>query len=217
MTRASELFLTGIAAIAVAALSSAMVGTPSPANAQATVAPAIDDDDIGGVVSRPERPEAGVWVIAETSTPDQICQDSRHRRSGALRHSRPAGGELQRLGARLWSRRFAQDAGKARPASRSDGGACAERCGGGALLSRHLLVFDAENAAGKRVGRQAPYTLIRSFQAGQLAPTNEEHRLHRLPPDRPEATRTIPAQFGTFKSGEEAWMRRVQSGRPGRR
>ena len=27
---------------------------------------AIDNDDIGGVVTRPERPEAGVWVIAET-------------------------------------------------------------------------------------------------------------------------------------------------------
>ena len=26
------------------------------------------------------------------------------------------------------------------------------------------------------------------------------------------ATRTIPAAFGTFKSGEDAWMRRVQSG-----
>jgi hypothetical protein len=30
-----------------------------------------------------------------------------------------------------------------------------------------------------------------------------------------ESTRTIPAQFGHFKSGEEAWMRRVQSGLSG--
>ena len=30
-----------------------------------------------------------------------------------------------------------------------------------------------------------------------------------------EATRTIPAQFGHFKTGEEAWMRRVQSGQAG--
>src|SRR3954462_2703187 len=29
-------------------------------------APAIDADDIGGVVSGPNGPEAGVWVIAET-------------------------------------------------------------------------------------------------------------------------------------------------------
>ena len=30
-----------------------------------------------------------------------------------------------------------------------------------------------------------------------------------------EATRTIPAAFGQFKSGEEAWMRRIQSGQAG--
>jgi hypothetical protein len=30
-----------------------------------------------------------------------------------------------------------------------------------------------------------------------------------------EATRTIPAQFGTFASGEEAWTRRIQSGQAG--
>src|SRR3979411_1824704 len=29
------------------------------------------------------------------------------------------------------------------------------------------------------------------------------------------STRTIPAAFGEFKSGEEAWMRRVQSGQSG--
>ena len=30
-----------------------------------------------------------------------------------------------------------------------------------------------------------------------------------------EATRTIPAQFGPFKSGADAWMRRIQSGQSG--
>ena len=30
-----------------------------------------------------------------------------------------------------------------------------------------------------------------------------------------ESTRTIPAAFGEFKSGEEAWMRRVSSGQTG--
>jgi hypothetical protein len=30
-----------------------------------------------------------------------------------------------------------------------------------------------------------------------------------------ESTRTIPAQFGTFASGEEAWTRRIQSGQAG--
>ena len=31
-----------------------------------SAAPAIDADDIGGVVTGPNGPEAGVWVIAET-------------------------------------------------------------------------------------------------------------------------------------------------------
>ena len=35
--------------------------------AQQTAAPAVDADDLGGVVTGPRGPEAGVWVIAETA------------------------------------------------------------------------------------------------------------------------------------------------------
>ncbi len=54
-----------IATLAVAALGAAALvpGSPPAAAAQAV---AIDADDIGGVVSGPHGPEAGVWVIAET-------------------------------------------------------------------------------------------------------------------------------------------------------
>src|SRR5947207_13504636 len=57
---------SSVAAIAIAALSSAVPVTP--ARAQDTAAtPAIDADDIGGVVRAPNgQPETGVWVIAET-------------------------------------------------------------------------------------------------------------------------------------------------------
>src|SRR3972149_7491909 len=34
---------------------------------QQTAAPAVDADDLGGVVTGPRGPEAGVWVIAETA------------------------------------------------------------------------------------------------------------------------------------------------------
>src|SRR5437016_5744896 len=41
----------------------------------ATGAVAIDNDDIGGVVTGPRGPEAGVWVIAETrSTPTRLIK-----------------------------------------------------------------------------------------------------------------------------------------------
>ena len=39
----------------------------APASAQQAAAVAIDSDDIGGVVTGPNGPEAGVWVIAETT------------------------------------------------------------------------------------------------------------------------------------------------------
>src|SRR5690606_19721142 len=41
-------------------------GTGRLASAQPGGAPAIDPDDIGGVVTSANAPEAGVWVIAET-------------------------------------------------------------------------------------------------------------------------------------------------------
>src|SRR3982750_599207 len=54
--------LAGVAAISTAAL---CLASPS-LNAQPAAAVAIDNDDIGGIVSGPGGPEAGVWVIAET-------------------------------------------------------------------------------------------------------------------------------------------------------
>src|SRR5215831_1916132 len=54
-----------VAVIAVAAILMASLARVQ----QGQVAPptvAIDDDDIGGVVTGPRGPEAGVWVIAET-------------------------------------------------------------------------------------------------------------------------------------------------------
>src|SRR5262249_46881476 len=58
-----EIVLKSAAAICIGALS--MVAPPS-LNAQQTASVAIDNDDIGGVVTGPRGPEAGVWVIAET-------------------------------------------------------------------------------------------------------------------------------------------------------
>ena len=47
----------------------------------AVAAVAIDADDIGGVVAGVKGPEAGVWVIAETTDlPTKFARDRRHRR-----------------------------------------------------------------------------------------------------------------------------------------
>src|SRR5215208_2742694 len=60
-----------VAAIGIAAMA---VAVPAPAGAQ-QAAVAIDNDDIGGVVAGPSGPEAGVWVIAETTeTPTKFAR-----------------------------------------------------------------------------------------------------------------------------------------------
>src|SRR6059036_4262672 len=62
MTIKQALYL-GTAATALAALATA---APTQVRAQ-TAGITIDGDDIGGVVTGPRGPEAGVWVIAETN------------------------------------------------------------------------------------------------------------------------------------------------------
>ena len=57
----------GLGSVAVASLVMLAAGQ------QPAGAPAIDNDDIGGVVTGARGPEAGVWVIAETrGTPTRL-------------------------------------------------------------------------------------------------------------------------------------------------
>ncbi len=66
--------------LSMAAVAAAGLFAAAPARLQAQTAVAIDADDIGGVVTGPNGPEAGVWVIA-----DALRQDGGHRRPGPLR------------------------------------------------------------------------------------------------------------------------------------
>ena len=65
MTTKSRLYL-GVAALAIAVVLTGSVVEVS-AQQSAPAAVAIDNDDIGGVVTGANGPEAGVWVIAETN------------------------------------------------------------------------------------------------------------------------------------------------------
>ena len=70
---------------------------------------AVDADDIGGVVTGPRGPEAGVWVIAETrDLPTRPHQDRRDRRPRTIPRAGSAEGHLRRVGARLRADRFDQ-------------------------------------------------------------------------------------------------------------
>src|SRR5712672_4849214 len=60
--RIKQALLLGVAVAAAAAYLTIM-----PLNAQLSTQVTIDADDIGGVVTGPRGPEAGVWVVAETT------------------------------------------------------------------------------------------------------------------------------------------------------
>src|SRR2546426_9848231 len=65
MTTTKKALWLAVVAVAIAVLGGSMVklGAQQPGGRPV----AIDGDDIGGVVTGPSGPEAGVWVIAETT------------------------------------------------------------------------------------------------------------------------------------------------------
>ena len=92
-------------------------------------------------------------------------------------------GEIQSVGARLRARQFAEAGWRARQAAQSARRRRAERGRRGEILSRHLLVFDAEDSGREPVRRQG--RSARQRQAARLSQPDEEQRLHRLSPARP--------------------------------
>ena len=62
-----KLLYSGTAVVGLAVLFSAWPATRPYAQPAPPVAVQIDGDDIGGVVTSKNGPEAGVWVIAETT------------------------------------------------------------------------------------------------------------------------------------------------------
>src|ERR1700704_488909 len=66
-TRSAPMKLKTRLHVSVAAIGVAAFLAAAPAQLNAQTAVAIDADDIGGVVTGPNGPEAGVWVIAETT------------------------------------------------------------------------------------------------------------------------------------------------------
>jgi hypothetical protein len=69
MSTKSRLYLS-VAAIALAGL---LAGAPTQLRAQQSAAPGVNigATDVGVVVTGPNGPEAGVWVIAETRDPSR--------------------------------------------------------------------------------------------------------------------------------------------------
>ena len=90
---------------------------------QQGVTVSIDEDDIAGIVTGPNGPEAGVWVIRRNARPpDEVRAERRDRRRGQIRRARSSGRRLRRVGPRLRISRFAEDHHVARKSGEPDGG-----------------------------------------------------------------------------------------------
>ncbi len=190
----------------------ALVATAGSGFAQTAVS--IDPDDIGGVVSGPNGPEAGVWVIAETrDLPTRFARmvvtDDRGR------YVIP---DLPNARYSLWTRGYGLvDSARteARPGRNVDLAAApaptaadAARYYPAIYWYAMLRIPEPDRFGGasdipEGVTRQAWLNAMKSngcvgcHQLGQLS------------------TRTIPRALGTFETSADAWMRRVQSGQSG--
>jgi hypothetical protein len=203
-------------AAAASAIAACVAGVPSPASAQRAAAPAveIDKDDIGGVVRGPKGPEAGVWVIAETTDlPTRyiksVVTDDRGR------YVIP---DLPTANYQVWVRGYGLvDSPKVRAKP-------------GQIVNHTAVPAPNARAAAHYYPAIYWYVMMKippakDFGGSTDIPKNitlETWRqrmnnvdcigCHQL---GQESTRTIPAQLGEFKSHADAWIRRVQSGQWG--
>ena len=200
-----RILYSSVAAIAIAAF---LAATPAPVSAQNVP---IKKSDIGGVVKGPHGPEAGVWVIAETHDlatrfAKMVVTDDQGR------YVIP---DLPKAHYEVWvrgyglidSQKVAADPGKhlnltAVPAPND---AAAAQYYPSIYWFSMLKIPAADQFGGKsdipsKVTQDQYLTAIKNQACVGC------HQLGSI------GTRTIPAAFGTFKSGEEAWARRIQSG-----
>jgi hypothetical protein len=203
------------AGILVVALLSA--GSSTPVGAQPPVA--LDADDIGGTVKGPKGPEAGVWVIAESSSlPTKLAKIVVTDDQG--RYLLP---DLPKADYEVWVRGYGLvDSPKVRatpgktvdltavPAP--DARAAAQYYPAGYWFSL-LKVPAKEEFPGTGPGGNGIAPTMRS-QAQWLRNLKSGGCLacHQL---GGKATREIPKELGSFPSSVAAWDRRIKSGQAG--
>src|ERR1051325_1399227 len=208
MTRrpASILFISIVALIC-------LLTTPH-AQQRAGTEVAIDNDDIGGVVSGPNGPEAGVWVIAETRDLPvryikSVVTDDRGR------YVVP---DLPKANYTVWARGYGLvDSAKTMSAPGRHVNITATPAPNASAAAHYypaiywysmLQIPAADQFGGKSA---IPKDITQRDWIGTLK--NQQcigcHQIGQ------QSTRTIPASLGTFAKSEQAWLRRVQSGQAG--
>ena len=212
MSTKSRLYLS-VAAIALAGL---LAGVPAQLSAQQST-PAgvtIGATDIGGVVTGPNGPEAGVWVIAETKDlatryAKMVVTDDQGR------YVIP---DLPKANYSLWVRGYGlvdspkvqSEPGKVvnhRAVPAPNEAAAAQYYP--AIYWYSMMKIPEKSQFDGKSGIPDKITQVDWLKQVKNIGCIGCHQLGQL------STRTIPSSLGEFKSGEEAWMRRVQSGQSG--
>jgi hypothetical protein len=203
----------------LALLSSGALIIAAPARGLIAQAPQMDADDIGGVVTGPRGPEAGVWVIAETTDlPTKFARivvtDDRGR------YLLP---DLPRANYGVWVRGYGLVDSPRTPASP------------GKALNLTAVPAPNPRAAARYYPAGYWYSLLRipdkkdfpgtGPSGNGISPniTSQAQWLQRIKSGGCTAchqlgtlgTREIPAALGHFKNSVAAWERRLQSGQAG--
>jgi hypothetical protein len=202
----------GVAVVAVALALALAV----PVSAQQAVPVSIGNTDIGGVVTGPRGPEAGVWVVAETTNlPTRMIKIVVTDDQG--RYVIP---ELPQANYVVWARGYGLvDSAKTQTEPGKIVNITAVPAPNEAAAAEYypaiywysmLNIPDKSMFPGTGPNGNGMTTQMKSqLQWLDRVKTNGCYGCHQL---GNKATRTIPKELGTFKNSVEAWERRVQSG-----
>jgi hypothetical protein len=213
--RTTRVLYVGMVAVGIAVLLAASSARLS-AQQNPDEAVRIDDDDIGGVVTSAHGPEAGVWVIAETTDlPATFAKIVVTDEQG--RYVMP---DLPKANYNVWVRGYGLvDSPKVQTAPGKILNLTAVVAPNAAAAAEYypaiywyamLKVPDKSEFPGTGPqGNGMPVALKSQAQWLDVVKTNGCYTCHQL---GNKATRTIPKELGDFKNSEEAWARRIQSG-----
>ena len=214
--KSSHLLLAGVATLAVVAAVSALSIQSTAQPAPPAVSVNIGEADIGGVVISTKGPEAGVWVIAETTDlPTKFSKTVVTDDQG--RFVIP---DLPKANFNVWARGYGLvDSAKAQSAPGKIVNINATLAPNPAAAAEYypaVYWFSMLHVPEKALfpgtgttGNGMPATLKDQGEWLDIIKTDGCNTCHAL---GTKGTRTIPKELGEFKSSAEAWERRIQSG-----
>src|SRR5712691_91177 len=207
---------SGMAAVGLAVLLVVWPATRLQAQPAPQGAVQIDNDDIGGVVTSKNGPEAGVWVIAETTDlgtrfAKSVVTDERGR------YVIP---DLPKATYNVWVRGYGLvDAPKVKTEPGKIVNLTAVMAPNAAAAAEYypaiywfamLKIPDKSLFPGTGpAGNGMPVTLTSQAQWLNTIKTTGCMSCHAL---GTKGTRTIPKELGDFKNSQDAWQRRIMSG-----